>query len=207
MAKKTYTSSEEARTAILDAAEKITVAVGPAGLRLSAVAKEAGMAHPNILHHFGSREGLLTALAERVSNNATQRITAAINDALSAKPDTLIAATTQVLDSAYEGDQGKLAVWLAMSGAQHPMQENMQQIVNLSHKLRQKVDRDADIKNTERLVLMVTLALIGEVVSGEVIKEALGFDNDGHPAHFRQWLAEIILHLHDKELETSLSGH
>ena len=37
-------------------------ASGPAGLRLEAVAKAAGVSHPTILHHFGSREGLIHAL-------------------------------------------------------------------------------------------------------------------------------------------------
>ncbi len=35
---------------------------GPAGLRLQEVAKAAGVSHPTILHHFGSREGLIQAL-------------------------------------------------------------------------------------------------------------------------------------------------
>jgi len=69
MAKKNHDSPEAARDAILDAAEAIVVEVGPAGLRISAVAKRAGMAHPNIIHHFGSRDGLLNALAANESAN------------------------------------------------------------------------------------------------------------------------------------------
>ena len=71
MARKTHDSPEAAKEAILDAAESMLVEVGAAGLRISAVAKRAGMAHPNIIHHFGSRDGMVNALAERVGNRAT----------------------------------------------------------------------------------------------------------------------------------------
>ena len=182
------------------------VDVGPAGLRISAVAKKAGMAHPNIIHHFGSREGLINALAERVGKRATERITSAINDAVNATPDQRIQAITHVFDTAYQGDEGKAAVWLHLSGAESSLKSNMQRIVEMSHKFRQSIEPDADRDNTDRLVMLVTLALVGEVVSGQGVKDALGFGGDNKSrAHFRQWLAEILLNLSDEQLNTSLS--
>jgi len=47
---------------ILEAAEAGMADGGPAGLRLETVAKAAGVSHPTILHHFGSRAGLIQAL-------------------------------------------------------------------------------------------------------------------------------------------------
>jgi len=206
VARKTHKSPEHARDAILDAAEKVVVAVGPAGLRISAVAKRAGMAHPNIIHHFGSREGLINALAERVGQRATERITEAISEALEAKPEDCVAAMTHVLDMAYQGDEGKVAVWMHLSGAESSLKSNMQRIVELSHQLRKAFHGDVVYDNTNRLVMLVTLALVGEVVSGASIKGALGFGTDeGNRAHFRQWLAEILLNLSDAELTTSLT--
>lgn len=202
MAKKTHKSSEDAREAILVAAEKIVVEVGPAGLRISAVAKQAGMAHPNIIHHFGSREGLLEALAEKIGTRATERITNAIAQALQAKEEDRVQAMTHVLDTAYPDDEGKAAVWMHLSGAESSLRQNMQRIVGLAHQLRETVSKDVDLEHTNRLVMLVTLALIGEVVSGEGIGEALGYAKD-NPAHFRQWLAEILLNLSDSELSTS----
>jgi AcrR family transcriptional regulator len=205
MARKTHSSSEHAKKAILDAAEAIMIDVGPAGLRISAVAKKAGMAHPNIIHHFGSRDGLINAIAERVGDSATERISSAITEATNAQPEGRLAAMTRVLDVAYAGDQGKAAVWLHMSGAESSFKDNMQRIVELSHSLRKSIDPDANLQNTERLVLLVTLALVGEVVSGDGVKEALGFEaNKGSRAHFRQWLAEILLNLDSDQWSTSL---
>ena len=207
MARKSYSSPEKAKQAILDAAESLMIDVGPAGLRISAVAKKAGMAHPNILHHFGSREGLLNALANRIGERATIRITSAIDQALSASGDEKVEALTHVLETAYPGDQGRAAVWLHLSGAESSLRSNMQQIVELSHQLRRSFDLDASLENTNRLVLLITLALVGEAVSGDNMKEALGFkQGDGSRAHFKQWLAEILLTLKDHQLDTSLSS-
>lgn len=207
MARKNHGSPEDAKNAILDAAESILVEVGPAGLRLSAVAKKAGMAHPNIIHHFGSREGLMQALADRVGERATQRITKAIDNALNAPEDQRIEALTHVLETSYQGDEGRAAVWLHLSGAQSSLQPNMEQIVMLSHQLRQSYDSSASKENTHRLVLLITLALVGEVVSGDDIKDALGFGNTGQSrAHFKRWLAEILITLNDHQLDTSLSN-
>lgn len=205
MARKTHKSPEEAQNAILDAAEKLMVEVGPAGLRISAVAKKAGMAHPNIIHHFGSREGLLNALAERVGQRATERITQAINEAVDVAPEDRVQAMTKVFDMAYQGDEGRAAVWLHLSGAQSSLRPNMQSIVEMSHRFRETIDPNADRDNTHRLVMLITLALIGEVVSGQSIKDALGFgDDEKSRAHFKQWLAEILLNLSDEQLSTSL---
>ncbi|RBP53464.1 TetR/AcrR family transcriptional regulator [Arenicella xantha] len=207
MARKTHESPQAAKTAILDAAEAIMVEVGPAGLRISAVAKKAGMAHPNIIHHFGSREGLIDAVAHRVGQRATERITNAIDKALSAPPQDRVAAITQILETVYPGDEGRAAVWLYLGGASSSLKPNMQRIVELSHRFRQTIDADVQPANTKRLVMLITLALVGEVVSGHTIKEALGFDNtEGDRAHFKQWLAEILLNLSDQQLTTSINA-
>lgn len=206
MARKTHSSPEQAQKAILDAAEELMVDVGPAGLRISAVAKKAGMAHPNIIHHFGSRDGLINALAERVGERATRRITDAIKAATNVAPEDRVSAMTHVLDSAYPGDEGRAAVWLHLSGAESSLKSNMELVVKLSHSLRQSINIDANFDNTNRLVMLVTLALVGEVVSGPGIKGALGFGNDDKSrAHFRRWLSEILLTLSDEQLNTSLS--
>lgn len=204
MARKTHESPQAAKTAILDAAEAMMVEVGPAGLRISTVAKKAGMAHPNIIHHFGSREGLINAVAERVGQRATERITTAIDQALKAAPEDRVAAITHILETVYPGDEGRAAVWLYLGGASSSLKPNMQRIVELSHQFRQTIDGDVQAINTKRLVMLITLALVGEVVSGHTIKDALGFDNnEGDRANFKQWLAEILLNLSDEQLSTS----
>ena len=114
---------------------------------------------------------------------------------------------TQVLDTAYPGDEGKAAVWLHLSGAESSLKSNMEKIVELSHSFRKTIDTDVNLDNTNRLVMLVTLALVGEVVSGQGIKGALGFGNDDDSrAYFRRWLAEILLNISDEQLNTSLNN-
>lgn len=199
MARKTHQSPVAAKEAILDAAEKLMVETGPAGLRISAVAKEAGMAHPNIIHHFGSREGLLEAICERIATRSTQRIASAISQAVEAKPEARADAMSHVFDMAYPGQEGRAAVWLHMSGNESSLEPNMQHIVELSHMFRKTIDTNATMDNTKRFVMLITLALIGEVVSGERLKQALGFD-DEEQTSFRRWLAELLINLDDDQL-------
>ena len=206
MARKTHKSSEEARNAILDAAQELMLETGPAGLRINAVAKKAGMAHPNIIHHFGSREGLVEALAERVGRRSTERITQALNHAAECQPENRIDAMTKVFEEAFPGEQGRASIWLHMSGEQSSLKENMQKVLEVSHRFRETIEPSANRENTNRLLMLITLALIGEAVSGQGIKDALGFgDQEMSRAHFKQWLAEILINLSDEQLNTSLN--
>lgn len=208
MARKTHKSSEEARNAILDAAQELMLETGPAGLRINAVAKKAGMAHPNIIHHFGSREGLIEALAEHVGRRSTERITQALNHAAECPPENRIEAITRVFEEAFQGEQGRASIWLHMSGEQTSLKENMQKILEVSHRFRETIEPSANLENTNRLVMLITLALIGEAVSGQGIKDALGFgDQEMSRAYFKQWLAEILINLSDEQLNTSLNNN
>lgn len=203
MARKTHKSPEEARTAIMDAAEQIMTDVGPAGLRISAVAKAAGMAHPNIIHHFGSREGLIEAVSMRLGSRATYRITQSIKKAAETSADKKYEALTNVLDNVFLEGEGRLSAWLHMSGVENSMDENMRRILAVSQELRRSVDSGAKAVNTNRLVVLITLALLGEVVYGPGISDSLGFSDDTEgPNNFREWLASIVLGLNDNVIDS-----
>ena len=58
-------SSEDAREAILAATEKRLREVGPDALRLQEIASDVGLSHPTVLHHFGNREALVSAVVAR----------------------------------------------------------------------------------------------------------------------------------------------
>src|SRR5580700_10941169 len=74
-------TGEEARTAILDAAERLLVVAGPAGIRLQEVARDVGVSHPTVLHHFGSREGLIEAVVVRALDSLHAVLVAAVREA------------------------------------------------------------------------------------------------------------------------------
>lgn len=206
MAKKTHQSPEEAKQAILDAAENIVYEVGTAGLRISAVAKKAGMAHPNIIHHFGSRENLLQELALRVGERSTKRVTAAILEAKQAPEEKLVDAMTKVLETAFEGKEGRVAIWFHLSGEINTIRPHIKQIVDAAHQLRLTLDPDVNLASTRRIVLLVTMALIGEVVSGQALKESLQFDQElKKRAHFKRWLANMVISFSEDEMQNWMS--
>jgi AcrR family transcriptional regulator len=76
------TRSAERRGQILDAAERVVRRDGTAA-SMSAIAREAGITKPVVYRHFGDRDGLYQALAER----QTQALLDAIRAALRSKAD------------------------------------------------------------------------------------------------------------------------
>ncbi len=104
-------TSDEAKRVILDAAESLVSHNGPGGLRLQDVAAVVGLTHPVILHHFGSRDGLMRALNERILDDLHQRLFSILQRY--EKPSLDI--VDQLLDSVFTVFRGGLAqrlVWL-----------------------------------------------------------------------------------------------
>jgi AcrR family transcriptional regulator len=68
------------RDAILTAAAAVIAADGVGALSLRAIAKDLGVSHTAFRRHFGSREGVLNALAVQGNLLLAQRLTAAAAD-------------------------------------------------------------------------------------------------------------------------------
>ena len=92
-------TAEEARTAILDAAERRLVASGPASIRLQEVAADVGVSHPTVLHHFGSREALVEAVVVRALDSLHARLLEAVR----ASPEGPHEVTALLRDAARAG--------------------------------------------------------------------------------------------------------
>ncbi len=60
-----YSKTAETRARILDAALRIISDNGYSGATVQEIADAVGMSKPGVLHHFGSRDALLTAIVER----------------------------------------------------------------------------------------------------------------------------------------------
>jgi AcrR family transcriptional regulator len=65
--------SDSTRDALLDAAERLLVAEGPAALTTRRIAEEAGQSHGLIRYHFGSLEQLLVHTLERATDGILER--------------------------------------------------------------------------------------------------------------------------------------
>jgi AcrR family transcriptional regulator len=86
---------------------------GPGGLRLQDVATSVGLIHLVILHFFGSRDGLMRALNERILEDLRGRLISILERRDPASPDSL----DQLLDGVFTVFRGGLAQWLVWLGA------------------------------------------------------------------------------------------
>src|SRR5215471_15060903 len=67
---------EEAREAILAAAEHRLIASGPDAVRVQTVARDVGITDAAVHYHFGNREGLIDALLRRAGRRLRSELIA-----------------------------------------------------------------------------------------------------------------------------------
>lgn len=181
---------------ILDATEHQLLQVGPAGLRLQEVAKEAGVAHPTILHHFKSREGLVHAVVQR----ALGTLHADLMRELKQELEGGIADPVKLINRAFvtlsQRGYARLWVWLALSGQLPPsVQPWVREIATVSHAVRTK-RKGAEPRPFEDSLfrtMLAGLALFGEAIIGEAMRESAGLADDPKAAaRFRAWLGTFL---------------
>ncbi len=107
-------SPQAARENILAAAESILTASGPQNLKLTEVARVAGVATATVLHHFTSIDGVQSALMSRMVTNLVARIVAITQ----AAPDRLLTgeADNALFDAFEAQGAARLAAWMVMTG-------------------------------------------------------------------------------------------
>src|SRR3990170_7019304 len=64
---------EDSKQALMDAAERLLVEVGHAGISTRRLAQEAGLNHGLVHYYFGSVENVLVRALERFTDRLTQR--------------------------------------------------------------------------------------------------------------------------------------
>ncbi len=202
-AKRQRRTAEEAHAHILEAAAKRLAEVGPRGIRLQEIAADVGVSHPTILHHFGSREGLVEAVVNRALERLRDDVMAAFADR---GVDTNQGAALVDKIMATLGDQGhaRLMAWLSLENASagDPM-HLLQGLARMIHARRvQEVGTAPEPEDTLFVVLLAGLALFGEGVLGDAVYDSAGLSGDrGARDRFHAWLVRLIeQHLHSPGL-------
>ena len=170
--------------------------VGPAGLRLQEVAADAGIAHPTILHHFGSREALIHAVVQRALDGLYKDLMHELQQELAggkADPAKLINRAFQTLS---QRGHARLWVWLALSGQLPPsVQPWVREIAKLSHaaSTKRKGREPRSFEDTLFRTMLAGLAMFGEAIIGEAMRESAGLAADPQAAaRFRAWLGRFL---------------
>jgi AcrR family transcriptional regulator len=190
--------ADVARELILDVSEKRLAAVGPSGIRLQDVAREAGVSHPTVLHHFGSRAELVKAVIARslkaINESLVEAIKASAGD--ETKLETILENVAVALESS---GNARVMMWLALEGHRiDPAEAHLADVVDAAHALR--LSRRAGKQHvptrddTARSIVLTTLALLSTAVIGEPIFENAGLEGRARdPKTFRAWLAKVLI--------------
>jgi TetR/AcrR family transcriptional regulator, repressor for neighboring sulfatase len=106
---------EEVRIAALESARKLLLSQGPDAITLKAVADDLGMTHTNLIHHFGSAEGLQSTLMREMVSDLTNTMEGAVARYRSGAGD-VREFVDIVFDAFDKSGAGRLIAWLMVSG-------------------------------------------------------------------------------------------
>ncbi len=163
-------SPEASRENILIAAERLLVRQGPQSLRLADVAKEAGVANATVLHHFGTIDGVQTALMEKM---IVELVSGLLAMDVPADPRAARAAAFQNLFDAFENKgAARLAAWLELTDESRRLRTVREAVQTV---IRLKIGAmEADEERLEDAILIAVILAIGVGLFGPTLSELLG---------------------------------
>jgi AcrR family transcriptional regulator len=187
------------REAILDAAERRLREAGPGAIRLQDVAAEVGISHPAVLHHFGSREGLVTAVVDRAIRTLQEDLARALSTAPTGG-DPGAAMFDQVFTVLFDKGHARLMAWLFLTGndalASDEARAGWERIAELTHASRiatSKGEPAPSYEDTRFTIVLSALALFGNAIAGRATFDMAGFGRGAAvDRKFRAWLAELL---------------
>lgn len=200
-------TAEVARREILDAAKKRLMEGGPDNVRLKRIGEDIGLSHSSILHHFGSRSGLMEALRTdafaALAEDLAQRIARPVEG------DPSVDFFEKVSETLGEQGYGRLLAWQLMSG-NLPTKGAVGEAVlgpdgsggllsglaAALHKMRRArssslAEPEPDEVETRRIVAMMACTLLGESLAGHVMVRSAGLGSDPEDRRaLRAWFAK-----------------
>ncbi len=191
-------AADATRDAILDAAEALLGEGGPAAVRLQEIAARVGVAHPTLLYHFRSRDGLLAALFQRSSRRMRQEL---LDEVLRPPPPGAPLDPAALLGRVYERvtdpRRAPILAWLLACGeepfgAADDDGASLAEIGARMHALRVAADPGAadDDEGTRFGLMTLTLLMFGDLLLGGATRRRLGLRDDAATrARYRRWLA------------------
>lgn len=195
--KRVRRTADEARRLILDAAEERLAQQGPEGLRLQDIARDVGISHPAILHHFESREGLVRALIARANTQLRDSLLGALGSGEASRD--AADHIGHVFEALSDRGTARLLSWLLLTGrareesdAHNIMAEIVDALQARREEYAKKTGTPAPDKEDTLFIAMLTAnAAFGEAIVGRQLAEAAGLDQNGIK-RFRGWFAKLL---------------
>jgi AcrR family transcriptional regulator len=189
--------AERAREEILDAAERLLVADGPAALRVQAVAREVGVTDANVHYHFGSRDALLQAVVRRAARRLRDDVTEVL-ERWEPEPAAVV-ELAELLRFLYTGrGYARITAWLGLSGWRPSGSGMLRAQAEALHRRREEQlaaagEPSPDLQDTLFSLALLNVAVWSEPLIVEAVLAMFGLPGDeAGVARFRGWLAEVV---------------
>lgn len=170
-------SPEAARDNILAAAESILRGAGPHELKLTEVARAAGVATATVLHHFPSISAVQTALMERMVTQLVEKVLHITEASPAGIWDN--AADIALFDAFEEQGAARLAAWLVMTGEAGRLEVVRRAVDAIIARIASQHGTQAPARETvEDLILAGITMALGSGLFGQSLCALLGYAPD-----------------------------
>ena len=187
----------ETRSAILEAAERRLLGGGPEAIRLQEIAADAGISHPAILHHFGSREGLVEAMVL----GGIGRLQAQFLEGWpSAKEPDIEGVLERFYEVASHRGMARLLAWLILSGRAYrtmkpgvfkPAAERMH--AGRVRRAQNQGRRSPELEETLFAASHLFILVLGDSLFGTQVRRAIGLGSGADiTRRYRRWLSKVF---------------
>lgn len=198
---------EQARREILGAAERRLIAGGPEAIRLQEIAADVGVSHSTILHHFGSRQGLMEALIAHAIRGLQENLLGVLRargGAPARSLDERVERSRRMLDRSARlfTDRGyaRLLAWLILGGTDlrrvaRGLFAEFSKAAHASRVERKLAEgrEPPEMEDTLFGISMAPIVLFGDALFGRLARLTVGLRGDPQTERrFRRWLAYLI---------------
>lgn len=200
-------TAEVARREILDAAKKRLMAGGPDNVRLKLVGQDVGMSHSSILHHFGSRDGLMEALRSDAFSALARDLAARM--ATRTEGDPVVSLFEKISETLGDEGYARLLAWQLMAGnVPEPASigrtvlgpdgsgglltglADQLQALRVARAAKQG-EPEPDAEETRLIVATFACTLLGDALAGHVMVRSAGLgQSEADRKRFRAWIAK-----------------
>ena len=189
-------TAAETRNAILEAAERRLLAGGPEAIRLQEIAPDAGISHPAIIHHFGSREGLVEAMVLRGITNLQAQF---LEGWPSAKEPDIEGVFDRFFEVASHRGIARMLAWLILFKGNRTMTPNVfkpaaeRMHAGRVRRAQKEGRRSPELEQTLFAATFLFILVLGDSLFGPSVRRAVGLGSGADATRrFRRWLSKTV---------------